>query len=211
MLWQETKVARSKVKTSDMVEKKKVVSSGVTIPHQFLRTDVSNSGSDAVIKPTFVYFIPLPSSPFSTMAKSATVTKSKSATKDATEKRTRRPKADKEDKPKREPSAYQVFVKANMKAWNEANPGRSKEAMSQMALLWKNAPENPNRGKDTKARKPKDTASKPALKAAPKSKSKSKSKTKTKTKEKDADPEEEEEAEAEAPSSEQEMAPSSDD
>jgi hypothetical protein len=86
---------------------------------------------------------------------SMTATKTKTATKDVIEKKTRRPEAcefiflgmcvvpysvsryrypctDKEDKPKHEPSAYQVFVKANMKAWNEANPGQSKEAMSQV-------------------------------------------------------------------------------
>ena len=39
---------------------------------------------------------------------------------------------DKEDKPKREPTAYQIFVKANMKLWIEANPGRQKEAMAQV-------------------------------------------------------------------------------
>ncbi|KAF8869059.1 hypothetical protein BD779DRAFT_1424917, partial [Infundibulicybe gibba] len=66
-------------------------------------------------------------------------------------------KADKADKPKREPSAYNIFCKANMKVWNEANPGRAKEAMGEMAKLWKDAPENPNRGKDVKSRKPKAT------------------------------------------------------
>jgi len=132
------------------------------------------------------------------MAKTETVTKTKTATQDATEQKTRRSKADKEEKPKRSPSAYQVFVKANLKAWNEANPGRSKEIMSQMALLWKDAPENPNRG-EGKARKPKEPSSKPS-KAAPKSKKKA-------TKKSEAD---EEEAEGEDFSEQDVVAPSSD-
>ncbi|KAG6889082.1 hypothetical protein C0995_003935 [Termitomyces sp. Mi166 len=89
------------------------------------------------------------------MAKTATVTKTKTATKAANDKKTR-PKADKADKPKREPTAYQLFCKKHMKAWNDANPGRAKEAMSQMAKLWKDAPENPNRGAEPKARKMKE-------------------------------------------------------
>jgi len=36
------------------------------------------------------------------------------------------------DKPKREPTAYQIFCKEHMKKWNEANPGRAKEAMTQV-------------------------------------------------------------------------------
>lgn len=39
------------------------------------------------------------------------------------------------DKPKREPSAYQIFCKENMKKWNEENPGRAKEAMTQVSLF----------------------------------------------------------------------------
>ncbi|KAG5340095.1 hypothetical protein C0989_002797 [Termitomyces sp. Mn162] len=89
------------------------------------------------------------------MAKTATATKTKTATKTANDKKTR-PKADKADKPKREPTAYQLFCKKHMKAWNDANPGRAKEAMTQMAKLWKDAPENPNRGAEPKARKAKE-------------------------------------------------------
>ena len=37
---------------------------------------------------------------------------------------------DKEDKPKRAPSAYNLFVQAKMKEWKENNPGAPiKEAM----------------------------------------------------------------------------------
>jgi len=39
-------------------------------------------------------------------------------------------KADKADKPKREPSAYNLFIKAHLKPWLEANPEKkSKEGM----------------------------------------------------------------------------------
>ncbi|KAG6853869.1 hypothetical protein C0991_000476 [Blastosporella zonata] len=71
------------------------------------------------------------------MAKTATVTKTKTATKTANDKKARvtKPKADKADKPKREPTAYQLFCKAHMKEWNDANPGRSKEAMGQVRSL----------------------------------------------------------------------------
>jgi hypothetical protein len=63
-----------------------------------------------------------------------------------------------------------------------------------MALLWKDAPENPNRGKEPKTRKPKAPADKPVKKGA-----------KAKTKQKKMEEEEE------VPSSEQDMiAPSSD-
>jgi hypothetical protein len=40
--------------------------------------------------------------------------------------------ADAADKPKREPTAYQVFCKEHMKKWNEDNPGRAKEAMTEV-------------------------------------------------------------------------------
>jgi len=56
------------------------------------------------------------------------------------------------DKPKREPSAYNLFCKKHMKEWIAAHPGRAKEAMSHIALMWKDAPENPNRGKASKAK-----------------------------------------------------------
>jgi hypothetical protein len=81
-----------------------------------------------------------------------------------------------------------------------------------MALLWKDAPENPNRGKDAKTHKPKEPLVHLTLssKAAAK-----KDKPKKKKKAAETEEEEEEEAEAEgegeAPSSEQDDAPSSDD
>ncbi|KAG6844647.1 hypothetical protein H0H87_005098 [Tephrocybe sp. NHM501043] len=122
------------------------------------------------------------------MAKTATVTKTKAATKTANDKKTRTPKADKADKadkPKREPTAYQLFCKAHMKKWNDENPGRSKEAMGMMAKLWKDAPENPNRGGgEPKARKPK------VPKAATEPKAAKAKATKAKTPKKKADDEE---------------------
>lgn len=38
------------------------------------------------------------------------------------------------DKPKREPTAYQIFCKLHMKRWNEENPGRAKEAMTHVRV-----------------------------------------------------------------------------
>ncbi|KAF7341693.1 hypothetical protein MSAN_02067700 [Mycena sanguinolenta] len=117
------------------------------------------------------------------MAKTATVTKSKTATKDAN---TKTKKAeDKADKPKRPPSAYNIFIKENLPKWNEAHPDRKKEGMAEMAKLWANAEENPNRGKAKKDSKAKKDAKEP--KAASKSKS-----TASKSKSKKKDEEEEE-------------------
>ena len=87
-----------------------------------------------------------------------------------------------------------------MKKWNEENPGRAKEAMTQVhffflssyrlhwhscfalqiALLWKDAPENPNRGQGPKARKPKapKEPKEPKAPAEPKAKTKKAKKTK---------------------------------
>jgi hypothetical protein len=109
-----------------------------------------------------------------------------------------------------------------MKKWNEANPGRAKEAMTQVcnafnmactrihtstthilfisvitsvsplieilqiALMWKDAPENPNRGQESKPRKPKEPK-------APKEKAPAKPRTK-KTAAKSSKVSEEEEA-----------------
>ena len=110
-----------------------------------------------------------------------------------------------------------------MKKWNEANPGRAKEAMTQVcthstlpahayirlpriyipfisvinsvsplieipqiALMWKDAPENPNRGQESKPRKPKEPK-------APKEKAPAKPRTK-KTPAKSSKVSEEEEA-----------------
>lgn len=88
-------------------------------------------------------------------------------------------RVDKADKPKRAPSAYNLFVQTKMKEWKENNPGVPiKDAMSevyahtstfqsvsrsrQIGAMWRDAPENPNRGKEPKARKPKANADKPA-------------------------------------------------
>ncbi|KAG2071152.1 hypothetical protein BDR04DRAFT_1098844 [Suillus decipiens] len=93
------------------------------------------------------------------MAKSATESTTKAATKRANAKTS---KADKEDKPKRAPSAYNLFVQSHMKEWKDAHPGAPiKEAMSEIAAMWRDAPENPNRGKEPKPRKPKAAAGAP--------------------------------------------------
>ena len=74
-----------------------------------------------------------------------------------------------------------------MKKWNEENPGRAKEAMTQVpffsilppidfidipvlqiALLWKDAPENPKRGQNAPARKSKAKVPKEPKAAKPK-------------------------------------------
>ncbi|KAI9568157.1 hypothetical protein HD554DRAFT_776644 [Boletus coccyginus] len=100
------------------------------------------------------------------MAKTATATSTKTATKRANAKTS---KQDKEDKPKRAPSAYNLFVQAKMKEWKENNPGAPiKEAMAEIGAWWRDAPENPNRGKEPKSRKPKANADKPAAKATKK-------------------------------------------
>ncbi|KAG2107421.1 uncharacterized protein F5147DRAFT_697198 [Suillus discolor] len=88
----------------------------------------------------------------------------KSTNRSAATKRanTKTSKADKEDKPKRAPSAYNLFVQAHMKEWKEAHPGAPiKEAMAEIAAMWREAPENPNRGKEPKPRKPKAAAGAP--------------------------------------------------
>ncbi|KAH0832846.1 hypothetical protein J3R83DRAFT_11773 [Lanmaoa asiatica] len=100
------------------------------------------------------------------MAKSTTVTSTKTATKRANAKPS---KQDKEDKPKRAPSVYNLFVQVKMKEWKENNPGVPiKEAMSEIGALWRDAPENPNRGKEPRSKKPKANADKPAPKATKK-------------------------------------------
>ncbi|KAG6370751.1 hypothetical protein JVT61DRAFT_10953 [Boletus reticuloceps] len=97
------------------------------------------------------------------MAKTTTATSTKTATKRANAKTS---KQDKEGKPKRAPSAYNLFVQAKMKDWKENNPGVPiKDAMAEIGALWRDAPENPNRGKEPKSRKPKANANKP-VKAA---------------------------------------------
>ncbi|TFK35249.1 hypothetical protein BDQ12DRAFT_322952 [Crucibulum laeve] len=78
-------------------------------------------------------------------------------------------KSSSEVKTPREPTAYQRFCKENMKKWIEENPGRTKEVMTQVALLWRNAPENPHRGQEPKPRKPK-APKEPKEKKEPKAK-----------------------------------------
>ncbi|KAI0289771.1 hypothetical protein BC826DRAFT_914111, partial [Russula brevipes] len=59
-------------------------------------------------------------------------------------------------KPKRAPSAYNLFVKEHMKAYLTDNPGKTnKDAMKHIGALWKDAPENPKRGHETKEKTPK--------------------------------------------------------
>jgi len=102
------------------------------------------------------------------MGKSLTETKTRSARKATTEKRT---KKDAEPKSKKGPSPYNLFVKAQLPIWREANPGKSaKDAMSAVSVLWKDSPENPkNAGGDEKKE---SKAKKPASKTAPKPSSK---------------------------------------
>ncbi|KAF9441733.1 hypothetical protein P691DRAFT_779698 [Macrolepiota fuliginosa MF-IS2] len=68
-------------------------------------------------------------------------------------------KPHKPEKTKREPSAYNLFCKKHMKEWITDHPGRAKEAMARIALMWKDSPENPNRGKASKAKRSKPTLS----------------------------------------------------
>ncbi|KAE9409274.1 hypothetical protein BT96DRAFT_913435 [Gymnopus androsaceus JB14] len=92
------------------------------------------------------------------MPKAAADSSSKAATKKANDKTTKAPK----EKGKRAPTAYNLFCAANMKNWNEANPGKPKECMKAMSEMWKKAPENPkNSGGATtkKSKVPKATAS----------------------------------------------------
>ncbi|KAJ8496998.1 hypothetical protein ONZ45_g12229 [Pleurotus djamor] len=64
-------------------------------------------------------------------------------------------------KEKREPSAYNVFIKENMTKWLKENPGKKAgEAMKELGAQWKDHPKNPNRGKATKPRAKKATAGK---------------------------------------------------
>ncbi|KAG8908428.1 hypothetical protein FRB99_006633 [Tulasnella sp. 403] len=61
-----------------------------------------------------------------------------------------------EQKPKRAPSAYNLFYKEQYPIWKANNPTASaKEAMGAIGALWADHPENPNRGKPKKERKPK--------------------------------------------------------
>ncbi|THH17907.1 hypothetical protein EW146_g2998 [Bondarzewia mesenterica] len=90
------------------------------------------------------------------MAKAVTESTTKAATRRTNNKTVRSTEAG--AKPKRAPSAYNLFVQANMKPWLEANQGKSvKEAMVHIGSMWRDAPENPNRGKEQKPRKPRAT------------------------------------------------------
>ncbi|KZP20680.1 hypothetical protein FIBSPDRAFT_954374 [Athelia psychrophila] len=91
------------------------------------------------------------------MAKASTDKSTKSATKDANA-RTKAPKAEKEKKEKRAPSAWNIYMGEHLKTIKEATGKTGPEAMKEVAALWKDAPENPNRGKEPKARKPKAKA-----------------------------------------------------
>ncbi|TFY53484.1 hypothetical protein EVG20_g10093 [Dentipellis fragilis] len=85
------------------------------------------------------------------MARTATETTTKAASRRANNKTSK----DGAPKAKRAPTPYNLFVQANMKPWLEANKGKSvKEAMKHIGSMWKDAPENPNRGKEPKAKKP---------------------------------------------------------
>ncbi|KAK7682598.1 hypothetical protein QCA50_014398 [Cerrena zonata] len=89
------------------------------------------------------------------MAKTASETQTKAATKSANAKTT--------GGGKRAPSAYNKFMAEHMKQWRVDNPGRPvKDAMSAVAALWRDAPENPNRGQEPKKKTKKAPAAKPA-------------------------------------------------
>ncbi|CAK5277937.1 unnamed protein product [Mycena citricolor] len=119
------------------------------------------------------------------MAKTETETKTKTATRSANA-RTKKAPADGVEKKKREPSAYNLFVSANMKQWINDNPGRPRpEAMKAVAAMWADAPENPKRGQPVVKRAPKEKAPKKAKET----------KAKPKPKKKKADSEEEEDVE----------------
>ncbi|KAF5351414.1 hypothetical protein D9758_013509 [Tetrapyrgos nigripes] len=61
-----------------------------------------------------------------------------------------------EKKQKRPPSAYNLYIKNNSAKWKEENPGKKQsEMMKEMAVLWKDADENPNKGREPKPKKKK--------------------------------------------------------
>ncbi|KAF7328392.1 HMG box domain-containing protein [Mycena venus] len=117
------------------------------------------------------------------MAKSTTVTKTKTATKTANTKTKKTEKTDGEKKEKRAPTLYQAFVAANLPKWNAANPDRKKEGMAEVARMWRESDENPNKGQAPKEKKPKEPKTKePKAKKATATKSKPKSTPKPKKK-----------------------------
>ncbi|KAK0485024.1 hypothetical protein IW261DRAFT_1460004 [Armillaria novae-zelandiae] len=76
----------------------------------------------------------------------------------------------KEVKTPREPSKYQQFMSVQLKLWKEQNPDRAPtDAMKEVAVIWRDSPENPNRGKAPRPRKKK--AAKPGSSSEPSSSS----------------------------------------
>ncbi|KAJ6624374.1 hypothetical protein B0H10DRAFT_2006963 [Mycena sp. CBHHK59/15] len=132
------------------------------------------------------------------MAKTATVTKTKTATKDANTKTRAKKSDDGAEKKKREPSAYNVFVSKNLKKWNEEHPNDKKGGMAAVAALWADAPENPKRGQPVtkrappKAKKEKDDDAKKAPKSKPKAKASAKAKKESESEQEEDDDDEEE-------------------
>ncbi|KAK0194128.1 hypothetical protein F5146DRAFT_1134898 [Armillaria mellea] len=95
------------------------------------------------------------------------------ATKDSSVKVASKPsktKTVKEVKTPREPSKYQQFMSVQLKLWKEQNPDRSAtDAMKEVAVIWRDSPENPNRGKAPRPKKKK--AAKPGSSSEPSSSS----------------------------------------
>ncbi|KAG7089011.1 hypothetical protein E1B28_010724 [Marasmius oreades] len=59
----------------------------------------------------------------------------------------------KSEKKVRAPSAWNLYIKANLSSWKDAHPGRPfKDAMAALKDQWQDAPENPNKGKQAKPR-----------------------------------------------------------
>ncbi|KAI5896256.1 uncharacterized protein SCHCODRAFT_02614371 [Schizophyllum commune H4-8] len=112
------------------------------------------------------------------MPKAATESKTKAATAKANSK----PISDgTTENVVREPSIYNQYMKANLGPYKERNPGvPHKEAFTAVAVMWRDAPENPNRGKEPKPKKTKAEGDNTVkVKAKPKSDEKTK-KTKPK-------------------------------
>ncbi|GJE89737.1 high mobility group box domain-containing protein [Phanerochaete sordida] len=90
------------------------------------------------------------------MVKTVTETRSKGATKTAVEGKTK-------SKSTRAPSAYNLWMKDNLKKYKEDHPNvAQKDIMKAVGALWKDAPENPRRGQEPKPK---------AAKKAPQAKS----------------------------------------
>ncbi|KAI0313856.1 hypothetical protein OF83DRAFT_494853 [Amylostereum chailletii] len=54
----------------------------------------------------------------------------------------------------RAPSAYNVYMSEHLKPYRDTHEGVSvKDAMKEVAAMWRDAPENPNRGKTAAERK----------------------------------------------------------